>query len=85
MKKVFKGEKYLLHWTKNMSYWNKDLEEIKKIRDDIVEVKGRYYTIVYPHFTGIFEVVDCSLDLEGNYYPVNTSLLKDYDNAYDDE
>ena len=81
--KVFKGKKYLLHWESNPFYWNKDIEEIKKI-PNIVNDCEEYYTIVIPHFTGTFGIVDCTCDLEtGDFYPINTDLLQDYDDNLD--
>ena len=77
--KVFKGEKYLLHWKSNPFYSNEDIEEIKKIRDDVVEIDEEYYTIVIPHFTGCFGIVDCTCNIiTGDFYPINAGLLKDF-------
>ena len=82
--KTYKGKKYLLHWENNPAHWNDDIEDIKKIRDDVIEEDGEYYTIVYAHFTGTFGIVDCTCDLNnGDFYPINVYLLEDYD--FEDE
>ncbi len=81
--KIFKGEKYLLHWRSNPFYWNYDIKDIKKL-SNIKSDCEEYYTIVVPHFTGTFDIVDCTCDLEtGDFYPINTELLQDYDDALD--
>jgi len=75
---VTAGTKYLLRWRSNPFYWNKSLKEIKKDRY-VIESRGRYYTLVEANFTGDFNAVDCICDMNtGDYYPVNTSLLKIY-------
>ena len=81
--KTYKGEKYLLHWTKNPFYWNDNIKDIKK-NPNIIKQNGRYYTIVIAHFTGCFSMVDCTCDMKtGDFYPINVSLLKDYNYCYE--
>lgn len=75
--KVRKGCPYLLHWKDNPFWWNENLDAIKDLKN-VVKKNGRYYTIVFPHYTGDFEVVDCTCDkYTGDFYPIHTSLLKE--------
>ena len=78
MPHITAGKKYLLHWRRNPFYWNRSLREVKKDRYTVRQ-KGRFYTIVEAHFTGDFNVVDCTCDFnDGSYYPINTELLRMY-------
>lgn len=74
---IKKGREYLLHWKNNMTYRNENLEDLKR-KGVVMKMKGRYYTTVIAHYTGDFNIVDCTLDKEGNFYPVHTSLLKPF-------
>jgi hypothetical protein len=77
MKKINVDRQYLLFWGNNPSYWNDDLEELKKKRI-VQKINGRYYTIVQPHMSGKFSIVDCTCnERTGDFYPINTSLLKE--------
>ena len=72
--KTIKGKKYLLHWTLNPATYNEKLEDLIK-SNQVQKIKGEYYTIVTARFTGNFNVVDCTLDKKGNFYPINTDNL----------
>lgn len=79
MKTIEAGKEYLLHWQDNPAVWNEDLKNLKK-HNVVIYVNDDYYTIVYPHYTGEFDIVDCDCDNKGNYYPINTENLKRYYN-----
>lgn len=74
--KIRDGEVYLLHWTKNPSVWNEDLKDLIAT-NKVEKINNRYYTKVTAHFEGNFAVVDCTCDDRGNFYPINTSNLKE--------
>lgn len=74
--KIRKRETYLLHWRKNSTTWNEDLKELKRTRN-LIRINKQYYTVVFAHYDGDFDVVDCTCDDKGNFYPINTSLLKE--------
>lgn len=74
--KTRQGEPYLLHWKKNPTTWNESLEELKK-RPNVVRRNKQWYTIVFAHYTGTFDIVDCTCNGKGDFYPINTSLLKE--------
>ena len=75
--KVRESEEYYLHWTKNPKYWNENLKDLiasKKVE----KVNKRYYTRVIAHYTGTFNIVDCTCNKKtGDFYPINTSNLKE--------
>lgn len=72
--KTIKGKKYLLHWTLNPTTWDRELSDLIGA-GRVKKIKEEYYTVVTAHFTGNFAVVDCTLDDEGYFYPVNTANL----------
>lgn len=74
--KIRKGEAYLLHWKKNPTTWNESLSELKR-RPNIIFRNKKYYSIVFAHYDGDFEIVDCTCDSKGNSYPIYTKLLKE--------
>lgn len=77
MKKINSESQYLLIWNKNPSFWNDDIEELKK-KKIVKKINNRYYTVVQPHMSGKFEIVDCTCNTRtGDFYPINTSLLKE--------
>lgn len=74
MKSINKDIPMLLHWTRNPSTWNSTLKNLKKQKKVILQNR-KYYSIVYPHYSGYFSIVDCTTDKDGNYYPINTDNL----------
>ena len=74
--KIREGEAYLLHWKKNPTTWNEDLKDLKR-RPNIIRRNKQYYTVVYAHYTGTFDIVDCTCDSKGNNYPIYTNHLKE--------
>lgn len=74
--KIRENEEYLLHWTNNPAVWNEDLKDLISTKK-VEKINGRYYTRVTAHFSGNFSVVDCTCSSRGDFYPINTSNLKE--------
>lgn len=79
MKHISSRKEYLLHWEDNPCFWNNDESDMLRIsltNPQVVEIDGKYYTKVKPHYTGEFEIVDCTCDYyTGDFYPIHTDLL----------
>jgi hypothetical protein len=74
--KIRKGETYLLHWKRNPALWNDDLKKL--ISHNIVKkINKQYYSRVVAHYTGQFDVVDCTCNNKGDYYPIMVCNLKE--------
>ena len=77
-KKIVEGRTYLLSWRHNPSTWNESLKDLIE-NNEVEKINKHYYTKVTAHFTGRFDIVDCTCDERGNYYPINTTNLKEMD------
>jgi len=78
--KIRANEEYYLAWRNNPDVWNDDLKNLA-LRKKVEKVGKKYYTRVIPHYscnTKKTSVVDCTCNQRtGDYYPINTSLLKE--------
>ena len=77
MKKINSSEEYYLFWKYNPAIWNENLETLKR-KGVVTKINGRYYSKVTAHYSGDFEVVDCTCDNKGNFYPIYTDNLKQF-------
>jgi hypothetical protein len=77
--KIRQGEEYLLHWTRNPDTWNDNLKDLIN-NNRVIKINKRYYTKVIPHYSGTFNIVDCTCNIKtGDFYPINVSNLKEYE------
>jgi hypothetical protein len=77
MKKIRENEEYYLLWTRNPDTWNDNLNDLK-LKRRVFKVGKRYYTKVTAHYSGNFNIVDCTCNNDtGDFYPIYTSNLKE--------